>query len=291
MRLLEKLSENLSDICHLSQLPSFARHDLVKVLKRSLKVLDPKAAIDVRNYVLNAQSESGAFTDKAGNDDLYYTLFGSFIGDALDLTEVTASAWNYTRKIIAQDPPAGINLYCAAILSARSGNKRFFLKRLGQRFKESVQSISDKQNVYNSFMGLLSCYYLNDLNNIRIIGNKLGSTDICSIPAPVLSAYLVLQHSFGKKSDYLQKQLLSFYDGLGGFKASRNAKVPDLLSTAVSLYALNYSGSDLTEIRPDCLDFIDNLFMEGGFAGTFFDTEPDIEYTFYGLLALGALAE
>ncbi|NSW95909.1 MAG: hypothetical protein HPY62_14460, partial [Bacteroidales bacterium] len=70
-----------------------------------------------------------------------------------------------------------------------------------------------------------------------------------------------------------------------------NAKVPDLLSTAVSLYALNYADSDLTEIRPDCLTFIDNLFMGGGFAGTVFDTEPDIEYTFYGLLALGALAE
>jgi hypothetical protein len=44
-------------------------------------------------------------------------------------------------------------------------------------------------------------------------------------------------------------------------------------------------------IKPDCLDFIDSMFKNGGFGGNVLDQDPDIEYTFYGLIALGSLAD
>lgn len=82
---------------------------------------------------------------------------------------------------------------------------------------------------------------------------------------------------------------MSFYREKGGFTALQNTPTEDLLSTAVALYALNYTDSDIRLIKPDCLAYVDSLFHDGGFRSTEPDVEIDIEYTFYGLLALGSL--
>ncbi len=84
---------------------------------------------------------------------------------------------------------------------------------------------------------------------------------------------------------------MSYYSYTGGFKATEAVPVPDLLSTAVALYALDFVGYDLRRIKPECLTFTDSLFTEGGFGSNYLDPEPDIEYTFYGMLALGSLAD
>jgi hypothetical protein len=112
--------------------------------------------------------------------------------------------------------------------------------------------------------------------------------DFTRFPATVIAAYIVLQSSFRKTTDVLKKTLLTFYSE-GGFLATHSAPFPDLLSTAVSLYALNYAGYDLRRIKPDCLNFVDSLFTGQGFAGNMIDHDADLEYTFYGLLSLGAL--
>jgi len=49
---------------------------------------------------------------------------------------------------------------------------------------------------------------------------------------------------------------------------------------------------ELDGVRPRCLDFIDSLWSSrGGFRGHQGDETLDCEYTFYGLLALGNLAQ
>jgi hypothetical protein len=101
----------------------------------------------------------------------------------------------------------------------------------------------------------------------------------------------VLERSFNNPGKKLINDLLSFYDGHGGFKATQGAPLPDLLSTAVALFALSFADEDLRNIKPDCLDFVDSLYSDGGFGGNVIDQDPDIEYSFYGLLALGALAD
>jgi hypothetical protein len=55
------------------------------------------------------------------------------------------------------------------------------------------------------------------------------------------------------------------------------------------LYALNFAKCDLRVIKPNAIAFVDSLYNEGGFVATAFDMESDIEYTFYGLLALASL--
>ena len=63
-----------------------------------------------------------------------------------------------------------------------------------------------------------------------------------------------------------------------------------MLSTAVALFALNYAESDLRLLKPACLDFIQQNFADGAFLSGDGDQTADLEYTFYGLLALGVLA-
>ena len=74
----------------------------------------------------------------------------------------------------------------------------------------------------------------------------------------------------------------------GGFTAAPDAPIPDLLSTAVALHALDALDAPWREHRDSMLDFIDTLWTaEGAFHGSWADDEPDAEYTFYGLVALG----
>ena len=74
----------------------------------------------------------------------------------------------------------------------------------------------------------------------------------------------------------------------GGFTAAPDAPIPDLLSTAVALHALDALEVPWRDHRESMLDFIDTLWTaEGAFHGSWADDEPDAEYTFYGLVALG----
>jgi prenyltransferase beta subunit len=77
----------------------------------------------------------------------------------------------------------------------------------------------------------------------------------------------------------------------GGFKAFPRAPIPDLLSTAVALHALDGLQVDFSSLKERMLDYVDSLWSAGGgFHGHWADDELDVEYTYYGLLALGHLA-
>lgn len=77
----------------------------------------------------------------------------------------------------------------------------------------------------------------------------------------------------------------------GGFLAFPAAPMPDLLNTAVVLHALDGMQVDFSDMKELCLDFIDTLWSaDGGFHGHWADDALDVEYTYYGLLALGHLS-
>ena len=78
----------------------------------------------------------------------------------------------------------------------------------------------------------------------------------------------------------------------GGFLAAPRTPMPDLLSTAVALHALVRMNVHLDQIRQSTIEFVDTLWHpEGGFFAHWGDDALDCEYTFYGLLALGHLAQ
>ncbi|MCQ2196021.1 MAG: hypothetical protein MJZ60_00685 [Bacteroidaceae bacterium] len=100
---------------------------------------------------------------------------------------------------------------------------------------------------------------------------------------------LAMQYQMGEVCDSrLVEWLVQRQDETGGFYASEVAPIPDMLSTAVALFTLQLIGEKPHYVASD---FIEAHWLENGsFAPTVFDEYSDVEYAFYGLLALGAKA-
>lgn len=76
----------------------------------------------------------------------------------------------------------------------------------------------------------------------------------------------------------------------GGFFAGEEVPVADILSTATSLLALSLTGTATDKIISQAINFVNLHWDEsGGFFGSVADQIPDVEYTFYALLAVGLL--
>jgi prenyltransferase beta subunit len=258
------------------------------ILKRATSLLDHQATGLIKDYVKGQFTPAGGFADKAGNPDLYYTVFGCFLAEALDIMEeVVPVVRSFLTCQLASKELTPVHLHCAAILSAKCEIPSAF----PQAFRNTLMKEMRSNKAYMAFLGLLTYYYTNDYAGIYRMRKQLTSLKRQTpLPCPVNAAILVLQHTFGKPVESLQQEILRCYSGHGSFRAFREAPLPDLLSTGVALYALHYSGYDLRQIRPDCLEYVDSLFDGGGFMANSLDRDPDIEYTFYGLLALGSLA-
>jgi Prenyltransferase and squalene oxidase repeat len=115
--------------------------------------------------------------------------------------------------------------------------------------------------------------------------SKVGSTNATAAATSVLrNLALPINPSVG---DWL----LARAHPDGGFRATPNAPMPDLLSTATALHALGGMQVPFGHTKEKCLDFLDTLWTnDGGFHGHWGDDHLDCEYTFYGLLALGHLS-
>ena len=157
------------------------------------------------------------------------------------------------------------------------------------------------QSGYTPFLVILSLLSLQDYAGavmaLRAFGeDRSGVVRPCTV---VAAEQIVAYLKSGKKDDFrgvnqtgetaLPGPFRIFYRENGGFAALEHTREPDLLSTATALFVLRFMDHDLRLIRPDCLEFINGLYRDGGFTSVSSDTETDMEYTFYGLLALGAL--
>lgn len=281
---------NIGELIAASYLKSFAGKSPETVLSRSLQLLDQDSIKQTRTYLYGCFSESGGFCDRAGKADLYYTLFGYFLAKALNLDNLVPAIRKFAEHKIQTSGLSDVELHCAAIITASTPRNIQALNGFRSLVKQSIQKQLKQHKTYNAFLSLLTCYYIKDFKGIYLIRKHLHRNEQPDMPCPVWAANLVLQKSFNRHADDLAKNVYSFYDNRGGFKATKSVKEADLLSTAVALYSLNFAGEDLRMIRPDCLTYIDSLYRDGGFFSNSYDPEPDVEYTFYGLLALGALA-
>jgi hypothetical protein len=109
-------------------------------------------------------------------------------------------------------------------------------------------------------------------------------------PCSEVAAKVFLQKMMNQNGSKEEELLKSFACETGGFKAFAHLNNADMLSTAVALFALNFAGSDLRLLKPDCLNFIHQNYADGAFLSGDSDQTRDLEYTFYGLLALGVMA-
>ena len=135
-----------------------------------------------------------------------------------------------------------------------------------------------RDTIYGQFFAFLSGQQPPDNYQLLPLRGGGGSTNaVCCV--------LAMQHQTGTPPDAAAVEWLQQrQDETGGFHASEQAPIPDLLSTAVALFTLRLIGAGFR----DATQFVQAHWREeGGFAPTLFDDYSDVEYVFYGLMALG----
>jgi len=263
--------------------------------------LAPKLLGDSKDLVqsfLSTQQVDGGFSDRSGAADLYYTVFGleslralsaelpvesatvflqSFgCGNELDLVHLSSLIRCWAN--IARVPPPEFEAVQRRLTQWESGNiyNRFLLLGAHQDLQMAppdklVQGIEEFRAADGAY------------------ANHSGAAR--GLTSATAAAIAILRHFGEDPGPELGDWLLARRHSSGGFFASPDAPIPDLLSTATALHALASLRVPLDHIREPALDFLDSLWTSrGGFVGNWTDDTVDCEYTYYGLLALGHLS-
>lgn len=280
----------------------------MNALRKANKRLTEDTRSKLIAFVLSQQTESGAFVGKGGKEDLYYTVFGwlvtymlgirldaakmgkflkGFDEERLDLIHYIS--WMKCKMLqrLVSEGIVGMWLNVWSVNNVRSLDS----------FKDFPQG--DRHSPYTQFLWLSM---LEDYN-VRLIGKKQTLIDLQDYKvegggyanlkgsetpsANATAAALMIKAQLAAYDHVEAVWLRDMQEENGGFKADTLAPLPDLLSTATSLFALKNYG-----IKPVCdpLDFIEAHWCDnGGFMATLLDGQSDMEYVFYGLLALGSL--
>ena len=280
--------------------------------------LAPKQLGDSRDlvarFVRGHLNPDGGFQNRDGASDLYYTVFGLDALIALQEPLPAEQTISYLRQFGDGETLDFVHLACLARgwAALRVMPDSATLERLVARV-ETFRSAdggydtipgASRGSAYGAFLAL-GMYQdlgrdvpspqrvLESLQRLRARDGSYGiNPELPYGMTPLTAAAVVASRHLGGQADRAAGMwLLDRCHSSGGFFASPDAPVPDLLSTATALHALSSLHVPLGGIREACLDFLDSLWTNrGGFFGTWEDDAPDCEYTFYALLALGHLS-
>jgi hypothetical protein len=260
-------------------------------IEKGLLVLDETSRAEVAAFVQTQQHKNGAFTDRAGNPDLYYSLFGAWILKAMKLDEQQKKLKQYISTIQKEEEKIADKfslLLISLVLEDKNFEKPSF-------FKLSRWVLKGGRNLnpaYRFFLFMLSFDAMFGKNRlvyflVRIFLNFHKFSG--DLPCSFYSALLLAKFLTGQKVENEAAVLLGYFEKAKGFKVFREQENADLLSTAVALFALRKIGQDIRTLAPDCLNLVQGNYENGAFLSGDGDLSRDMEYTFYGLLTLGTL--
>ncbi|NNE92154.1 MAG: hypothetical protein HKN23_10945 [Verrucomicrobiales bacterium] len=292
------------------------RLEMLQVARLAPAVLGDEAAGLVEKFIRSQQNEDGGFRDRDGASDLYYTSFAVDTLTALqaELPEDSLAAF-FVEKSTDLTALDFVHLCCLArgwsALSAEKRNNAPIDSILGriETFRTADGGYNqiedaDSGSAYACFLaygaysdhrrefpnpdGVRSC--------IQSLGTPEGSwandvdLPVPNIPATAAAVTLCRNLRLPIPTE-TGPWILECLHADGGFLPFAMAPLPDLLTTAVALHALDGLQVSFDNKKERILDFVDTLWTaEGGFHGNWEDDDLDIEYTYYGLLALGHLA-
>lgn len=268
----------------------------------------------VSDFLHASLNPDGAFGNRRGDRDLYYTVFG--LEGLLALSEPIPPATRAYLESFGEGASLDfVHLTCLARAWA-SASKPGAPSHIGERIVSRLESFRSADGGYavhenaasgSAYACFLAMGALEDLG--RPVGDPAGMLRTLegsraadggyanhsgalegSTPATA-AAVMVLRHLDVVPDAALSAWLLARCHRDGGFFAAPRAPLPDLLSTATALHALAALHVEIEHLREPCLDFVDTLWTStGGFYGSWADDVLDCEYTYYGLLALGHLS-
>jgi hypothetical protein len=288
---------------------------MLQVARLARSVLGDEACDLVESYVRSQQNADGGFRDREGVSDLYYTCFAidaltalqvplpeesirafleSKLADPGDLDFVHLCCLARGFSALAKPPPV------ASLAPVYEAIERYRTPDGGYNQSEENETGS----AYACFLaygayadhrlalpdpdGVARC-----LDSLKVPGGAWANDVELPIPnVPATAAAVTLCRNLRRPIPAeTAGWILNSWHPSGGFLPFPGAPMPDLLSTAVALHALDGLQAGFTARKDPLLDFVDSLWTAaGGFHGTWDEEEFDIEYTYYGLLALGHLA-
>ena len=265
---------------------------MLQVARLAPKLLQ-EAADPVADFLRAQFNPDGGARDRAGNSDLYYTVFALDGLIALQ-KDLPTNVRTYLQSFGDGDGLDFVHLACLARCWAALGKGQIDPDVSGRLALRIVKGGND--GVYHQFLKFGALEDLGAatddpegateqiLEHQSPDGSFLGTT-------PTTAGAVTLLHHLG--ADVPKSAVDWLYSRArpqGGFFPAADSPVPDLLSTATALHALTAAHAPLGALREPMMDFVDTLWTGKGFCGSWADDAVDSEYTYYALLALGHLS-
>jgi len=292
------------------------RLEMLQVARLAPKVLGDSTEL-VRQFLLRQQAPDGGFRNRAGQSDLYYTVFGLDALIALQAIPPLERVWEYWRSLGGGEGLDLVHLCCLArVWAALRGDGSQASPLAPVEILARVEMFrahdggycprpaSESGTAYGTFLALGAYQDLGtEVREPKRLVRSLQSLQTpdgawaneANLPVGSTNAtaavVTVLRNLQAPVPPRVSDWLLARGHPQGGFLAAPHAPMPDLLSTATALHALAGLQVSFDPLKEKCLDFIDSLWTsDGSFYGHWGDDALDCEYTFYALLALGHLS-
>ncbi|MDA7950376.1 MAG: beta-hydroxylase [Pirellulaceae bacterium] len=278
------------------------------------------------DFFLSRQNQDGAFVDREGKGDLYYTSFAlralAILGELEG--EVAEKTAYYLRSSLGKQTHvvdffsliySGFLLEASSGIDVFSGAKKGWqtaiatwlenLKRPDGGYAKAT--VGSAGSTYHTFLVLLCLELLNQpvqnppsiLKFLEAQEDPSGgyreirvSTRAGTNPtAAAIAVYEMLFSLTGPIKTNTAQFLLEMETDEGGLRANTRIPIADLLSTFTG--ALTLARVDAWhELEVDRLEgFLSDLAQPtGGFIAAHWDTTEDVEYSFYGLATMALIA-
>ncbi len=286
---------------------------MLQVARLAPRQLDEATARVVEFLRTELETEGGA-RDRSGRPDLYYTAFAL---DGLIALQDDLPRERVVRYLSRFGEGEELDLVhraclvrCWAALGAGWPSSGF-AQRMARRIEDhrsrdggyGAQRDADDGALYSDFLALGAYQDLGlplpdparlvaSIERLRTADG--GYANVLHLPlgtTPSTAAAATILRQLGRApAREVGRWMLARVHASGGFLATPDAPLPDLLSTATALHALDALQVPIEPVRERCLDFVDSLWTGRAFVGTWDDDQPDSEYVFYALLALGHLS-
>ncbi len=278
-------------------------------LKAGKNLLGKEAIDHLTTFVKSQMISDQSFKNKSGKSDLYYTLFGWMLCLILDIRLDINKMTTYLNNQKEED------LDLIHYTAYKRCQLIYFLMKHGKIItwfrmlkNKSIKSLNEFNSVPHGDFNAPYTQFI-WLSLIEDTGNKLkddktvqetlvqyrmingGYLNVKDGQTATTNATVAALSVLGQTQGYQHNKDVEFLKNIqssnGGFPATNSSPVPDLLSTATALFMLKCYQQ---KPKYNALDFIEAHWSgHEGFMATLLDEKSDVEYCFYGLLALGCV--